>query len=64
MLNEILNCKRKLNTDIALRVEAAFGVSADMLISIQSRYNLQVAREDSNFRSHLEAIRKVCASIL
>lgn len=64
MLNEILNCKRKLNTDVALRVEAAFGINADMLVDIQSRYNLQVAREDSTYCKHLEAIRNICATIL
>ncbi len=64
MLNEILNCKRQLNAETALMVEAAFGISADMLINIQTRYNLQVARSDSKISSRFDAIRKVCASIL
>ncbi len=64
MLNEILNGKRQLSAEIALIFEAALGINADMLIGIQTRYNLQVAREDSGYRSRLESIRKICASLL
>lgn len=64
MLNEILNCKRQLNTEVALMVEAAFGISADMLVNIQSRYNLQTARSDAKISKRFDSIRKVCASIL
>ncbi|MFI3286960.1 MAG: HigA family addiction module antitoxin [Rikenellaceae bacterium] len=64
MLNEILNCKRQLNTEVALMVEAAFGISADMLVNIQMRYNLQTARSDAKIKSKFESVRKVCASLL
>ncbi len=64
MLNEILNGKRQLSAEVALMFEAALGVSAEMLIGIQTRFNLQVAREDSSYRSRLESIRKICASLL
>lgn len=64
MLNEILNGKRALTTDTALLFEAAMGINADMLIGIQSRYNIQTARANSENKPRLEAIRKICASIL
>lgn len=41
MLNEILNAKRPITTEIALVIESALGISAELLINMQSRYNLQ-----------------------
>lgn len=46
-LNEILNSKRSVNVEFALRIEAALGIGADMLVDMQSRYNLQTARTNS-----------------
>ncbi len=44
MLNEIMNGKRPVSADFALLMEAALGVSADMLLSMQTTYNLQKVR--------------------
>ena len=46
VLNEILNSKRSVNAEFALRVEAALGLEAEMLLNMQARYNLQVTREN------------------
>ncbi len=64
MLNEILNCKRQLNTEVALMIEAAFDISADMMVNMQSRYNLQTARSDAQIGKRFDSIRKLCASVL
>lgn len=64
MLNEILNSKRPITTEIALVFESALGISAELLIDLQSRYNLQVAREDKKNILRLKKIRKACASLL
>ncbi len=64
MLNEILNCKRQLGTEVALMIEAAFGISADMMVNMQTRYNLQIARSDSKISKRFDSIRKICASLL
>ncbi len=64
MLNEILNCKRQLNTEVALMIEAAFGISADMMVNMQTRYNLQTARSDAKISKRFDSIRKICASLL
>lgn len=64
MLNEILNAKRPITSDIALVAEAALGVSAELLINIQTRYNLSQARMKPSMQSHIEQIRKMCASWL
>ncbi len=63
MLNEILNGKRPVTTDIALLFEASTGINAELLVNMQSRYNLQVARTDKRNETRLENIRKICASL-
>lgn len=60
-LNEILNCKRSMSVDFCLRVEAALGIDADTLITMQTRYNTQTARTDSALVKRMAAIRKVAA---
>ena len=39
-LNEILNGKRPVTTDFALMMEAALGINPELLINMQSRYNM------------------------
>ena len=48
MLNEILNGKRSVTSDFALMVEAALGINPELLINMQTRYNMALAREKSN----------------
>ena len=64
MLNEILNAKRPITTDIALYIEASIGISAELLVNMQTRYNIQIARTDKKNLSRLEKIRHLCASLL
>jgi antitoxin HigA-1 len=45
-LNEVLNAKRPVSTNFALLIEAALGISADLLMRIQISYNIQTARQD------------------
>ncbi|NDV65420.1 HigA family addiction module antitoxin [Bacteroides sp. 224] len=63
-LNEILNGKRPMSVDFSLRVEAALNIEADLFINMQTRYNTQTARKDSNLSQKLEKIRSLCASLL
>jgi len=46
VLNEILNLKRSVSIEFALRVEAVLGLEAEMLLNMQSRYNIQIAHTD------------------
>lgn len=62
MLNEILNCKRVLSTEVALLFEAALGINADMLCNMQSQYNMQSARQNTTLANRFKAIRRVCAA--
>jgi antitoxin HigA-1 len=58
VLNEILNLKRPVNVEFALRVEAALGLEAEMLINLQTRYDLHTTRADKDFMKKLKEIRK------
>ena len=61
VLNELLNGKRPLSPTMALMFEAALGISADMLMNIQTRYNMQTARKDSKIAQWLSSIPRVAA---
>ncbi len=61
VLNELLNGKRPLSPPMALLFEAALGISADMLMNIQTRYNMQTARKDSKLAQWLSSIPRVAA---
>lgn len=62
MLNEILNGKRALSTELALLFEAALGISADMLNNMQSMFNMQTARQSNTLLSRFNDIRKACSA--
>ena len=61
LLNEVVNGKRGVNTELALLLEAALGISANMFLQLQADYNMQVAKSDSTFMSRLANIRKIAA---
>lgn len=61
VLNEILNGKRPITTEYALKIEAATDIPAYMWLNMQSAYNMQTARRDSRLAAVLEQIRKVAA---
>lgn len=61
LLNEVVNGKRGVNTELALLLEAALGISAELWLKLQSDYNMQVAKSDSTFMSRLANIRKIAA---
>lgn len=64
MLNEILNGKRPVTSDFALMIEAALNINPELLINMQMRYNMALAREKSSLANRLKEIRKICASLL
>ena len=59
--NEIINGKRTITTDTALKIEAATGITANLWVDLQSDYNMQTARQDNVLRSILEKIKKAAA---
>ena len=63
-LNEILNGKRPVTTDFALMIEVALGINPEMLINMQSRYNMSVAKQKKSLLARLVDIKKACAAVL
>ena len=59
--NEIINGKRPITTDTALKIEAATGITANLWIGLQSDYNMQTARRDTGLSAVLDQIRKAVA---
>ena len=59
--NETLNAKRPITTEFALFLEAALGVNADLLVRMQTDYNIQVARKNNSLREKLNNIKKIAA---
>lgn len=57
MLNDILNERRPLSAATALFVESALGLSADLLMGLQSDYTMQRARNDAEIKRKLRSVR-------
>lgn len=63
VLNEILNAKRPVTPEFALLIEAVLGIEADMFVRMQTRYNMQKARQDTKLIERLKEIRKIAAAL-
>lgn len=61
VLNEVINDKRPITTEYALKIEAATGIPAHIWVNMQSAYNMQIARHDSKLSVILDNIRKAVA---
>ncbi len=61
VLNEVINGKRPINTEYALKIEAATGISANIWVGLQTDYNMQTARRNNNLAALLDSIRKAVA---
>ncbi len=46
-LSDIINGKARLNSDVALRLEKAFGVSMELLLRMQTAYEVAQVRQRS-----------------
>ena len=61
-LNEVLNGKRTLNTEMALLISAALDIDAEPLLAMQMRYDVITARRNQSFVNRLKSIRKIAAA--
>lgn len=60
-LNEVLNAKRALNTELALLIGQALDLDAAPLLSLQMKYNLLSAKRNKSFLKRLKEIPKIAA---
>ncbi|MBP3756124.1 MAG: HigA family addiction module antidote protein [Prevotella sp.] len=51
-LSEVLNGKRALTTDLAVKIERELGISAKLLLSAQAHYQLESAQASSEEKQH------------
>jgi addiction module HigA family antidote len=63
MLNDILNAKRPVSADFALTIEATLGIEAELLVNMQTRYNMQMARRDQTKIKRWDELKKACAAL-
>ncbi len=61
LLNEVIKGKRGVNTELALLIEAALNIPADLLLNLQNDYNMQIAKSDTTFMNRLSSIRNIAA---
>lgn len=61
LLNEIIKTKRGINTEMALILEAALGIPADLWLKLQGAYNMQKAKSDDTFMNRLAAIKRIAS---
>jgi plasmid maintenance system antidote protein VapI len=62
-LNEVLNCKRPVNTEFALLIEAALDIEPNALVYMQVQYNMQIARKDKTLADRLAKVRQMSAML-
>jgi len=58
LLNNILNERRPLSSQTAMLFEAVLGIDSNMLIRMQTDYNMRIAKQDKSFSDRLAEIRK------
>ena len=63
VFNEVVNGKRPITTEYALKIEAATGINAEFWRGMQYDYDMQTARHDGKLSAILENIRKVAAML-
>lgn len=61
VLNDIVNCKRPVNTQFALLCEKAMDVPAQMLLRLQAEYDMIKTKRDKSFLERLANVRKIAA---
>lgn len=60
-LNEMLNAKRPINTQVALLVAKALDIDAEPLLLLQTKYDMQMAKRNKLFMARIDKIRKIAA---
>lgn len=63
LLNEIIKGKSGVNTEMALLIEAAMNIPADLLLKLQADYNMQRIKSDTSFMKRLSSIRNIAAAL-
>ena len=57
VLNDIVNCKRPVNTKFALLCEKALGLPAYVLLRLQADYDMIKTKRDKSFIERLAKVK-------
>ena len=61
LIKEELECRGIRQKEFALLLEAALSINADLLVRMQTDYNIQVARKNDSLGEKLNNIKKLAA---
>ena len=62
-LNDFLEGKVRLDAELAMMLEAAVGLKASWLLSLQNEYDMLVAGQNESFIAKLLRIRRIAAAL-
>ncbi len=62
-VNQILKCRRPVNTEFALLTEAAIGIPADLLLRMQARHDIWQVENKPSFMEKLKKIKRFAAAL-
>ena len=61
-MNEVLNAKRALSTEMALLIGQALDIDATTLLALQMKYNILSAKRNHSFLKRLKEITRIAAT--
>jgi addiction module HigA family antidote len=61
-MNEVLNAKRALSTEMALLIGQALDIDATPLLALQMKYNILSAKRNKSFLKRLKEITRIAAT--
>jgi addiction module HigA family antidote len=62
-INDLLNEKISLDAELAMMLEAAIGLKASWLLSLQNEFDMVVAEQNESFMAKLQHIRRIAAAL-
>lgn len=62
-LNAFIDEKVRLDAELAMMLEAAIGLKASWLLSLQNEYDMLVAKHNESFMAKLRRIRQIAAAL-
>ena len=63
-ISEIVNKKRRITVDTALRLSQYFGVSIDFWMGLQNDYDVEIARDNEKIHSTIAKIQPLTTNML
>ena len=63
-ISEIVNKKRRITVDTALRLSKYFGVSTNFWMGLQNDYDVEIAKDNEEIYSNIAKIQPLAANML